>query len=264
MRTIHAEHGYSVIEVLISTALGTIVMAGVFDVYVSSIKNLKGKTDSVQMQADTKSAMEYMIRELRMAQTAYSTPTITHDDVTPPNSPVTHRDTIAFTRTEAAGFSSSNGNTATTLTDSNQSWQVNKFAQTAAAGSYSVWIKAGTGATSNPAIAYPILSNSTTTLTLQAGWPLPYPDTSSIYFIIRTKAFTLLSSDSTLRYNINGGAYQLLSQNVTAVEFSLANPCNATTMCVNVTMATRSKDPDPQTKTYNTYTMTDTARPRNH
>ena len=106
MRTVRSEQGYSMIEVLISTALGTIVLAGAFDVYVSSTKNLKGKTDSVRMQTDTKSAMEYMMRELRMAQTAYSTPTITHNDVTPPGLPVIHRDTIAFAKTEAAGFSS--------------------------------------------------------------------------------------------------------------------------------------------------------------
>lgn len=251
MKTISSEHGYSMMEVLISSALGAVVLAGAFDVYVSSTKSLNGQTNSVQMQADTKAALNYMIRELRMAQTAYSTPIIAPSG-----------DTITFTKTEDAGFSSG-GNTATTLLDANKSWAVNKFAPTSAAGSYFVWIKSGTGA-SAPAIAYPILSNTATALTLAGtGWPLPYPDNTSLYFIVRTKAFTLLT-DKTLRYSINGGAYQLLAQNVTGLMFSLTNPCNSTTVCVNVTLTARSKDLDPITKTYRTYTITDTARPRNH
>lgn len=262
MRTIHSEHGHSLTEVLISTALGAIVMAGAFDVYVSSTKSLKGQTNSVQMQSDTKSAMDYMIRELRMAQTAYSTPTITHDDVTPPNLPVIHRDTISFTRTEDAGFSSG-GNTATTLWDTNKSsaWKTNQFAPTTATGSYSVWIKSGTG---QGQIPQTIQSNTTTALTVTPGWTLPYPDTSSLYFIIRTKAFTLNASDNTVRYNINGGTYHLLAQNVTALSFVLANSCNSTTVCVTATLTARSKDSDPLTGQYRTYNMTDTARPRNH
>ncbi|TAL11403.1 MAG: prepilin-type N-terminal cleavage/methylation domain-containing protein, partial [Nitrospirae bacterium] len=98
MRTINSERGYSMMEVLISTALGTIVLAGAFDVYVSSTKSLQGQTNSVQMQSDTKAAMDYMIRELRMAQTAYSAPAIT--------TTLVPSDTISFTRTEDAGFSS--------------------------------------------------------------------------------------------------------------------------------------------------------------
>lgn len=244
-------------EVLISSALGTIVLAGVFDVYVSSTKNLTGQTNAVQIQADTKAAMDYMVRELRMAVAANTPLTITPGPLT--------GSTITFARGEDSGYSSG-GNTATTLWDTSKSWAVNKFAQTPAS-SYSVWIKSGTGATSSPPISYPILSNTATTLTLAgAGWPPPYPATDSLYFIVRTKAFTLLP-DKTLRYSINGGSYYLLAQNVTGLSFSqdFSNPpnkgCSATNICI--TLTAQSKDPDPNTKQYLTYTLTDTARARN-
>lgn len=233
------------LEVLIATALGTIVLAGTFDVYVSSTKSLMGQTNAVQMQADTKAALDYMVRELRMATTAYAPLAITATLAT--------NDTITFARGEESGYSSG-GNTATTLGDTSKSWTVNKFAPTAQ-GSYTVWIKTGAGVGES----HPIQSNTATTLALANGWTT-IPDTTSLYFIVRTKAFTLFA-DKTLRYSINGGAYNLLARNVTALSFSQANPCNATTVCV--TLTARSKDPDPLIGQYLTYTMTNTARPRN-
>lgn len=249
MRTIHSDKGYSMLEVLISTALGTLVLAGVFDVYIASTKNLTGQANVVHMQADTKAAMDFMVRELRMATTAYAAL-----DTSQPN-------TIKFARVEEYGYAS--GGTATTLTDSSKSqiWTNGKFA----GGTYFVWIKSGTGATSAPAIAYPILSNSTTTLTLAGtGWPLPYPATDSLYFIVRKKAFTRLAADQTARFSNNdGGTYSLLAQNITALSFSQGPPSCPAAGTVCVTLAAQSKDKDPNTGEYRTYTLADTANPRN-
>lgn len=244
MRLIRSEKGYSMMEVLISTALGTIVLAGVFDVYVSSTKNLTGQTNVVQMQADTKAAMDYMVRELRMAATAYAAL-----DTSQPN-------TIKFSRVEEYGYSSSSSNTSTTLRDSSKSaiWTTNKFA----GGTYFVWIKSGAGVGEIHAIQ----SNTTTTLTLKTGetWAAT-PNTTSLYFIVRKKAFTLLA-DQTLRYSSNDGAnYTLLAQNVTGLSFSQSPPCPAETVCI--TLTAQSKDPDPNTGQYRTYSLADTANPRN-
>lgn len=266
MNALTSEKGFSMMEVLISTALGALVLAGAFDVYVSSTKSLLNQTDDVQMQADTKAAMDYMLRELRTAVTAYAPLSIT--TTLAPN------DTITFARGEASGFSSSNNNTAITLTDavgtimrmnpsgtiSSQPWQVNQFAPTAAAGAYSVWIKTGTGVGQ----LRPIQSNTATTLTVSPAWTI-IPDTTSLYFIVRTKTFTRLA-DNTLRYNINGGTTYLLAQNVTALSLSVANPCDATiptaaTVCV--TLNARSKNLDHLTGKYKTYTLTNTVHPRN-
>jgi hypothetical protein len=251
VRTITSEDGYSMMEVLISAALGTIVLAGVFDVYVSSTKNLLNQSNAIQVQADTKAAMDYMVRELRMAVTAYTPLTIT---------PPLTGSTITFVRGEDSGYSSG-GNTATTLWDTSKAWTAHKFQQTSA-GSYSVWIKTGPSS----GTLRTIQDNTSTTLTVTPGWTAPYPDNTSLYFIVRTKAFTLLP-DKTLRYNINGGNYYLLAQNVTALSFSQdsSNPpnkgCSATNICI--TLTAQSKDPDPNTKQYLTYTLTDTARSRN-
>lgn len=238
------------LEVLISTALGTLVLAGVFDVYVASTKNLTGQANVVHMQADTKAAMDFMVRELRAAAATYAAL-----DTSQPN-------TIKFVRVEEYGYAS--GATATTLTDSTKAstWTTNKFA----GGTYFVWIKAGTGATSPPSsIAYPILSNTTNTLTLAGtGWPLPYPATDSLYFIVRKKAFTWLAADLTARFSNNDGAkYSLLAQNITALSFSQGPPSCPAAGTVCVTLAARSKDKDPNTGKYRTYTLTDTANPRN-
>ncbi len=254
MRTIHSDKGYSMLEVLISTALGTLVLAGVFDVYVASTKNLTGQANVVHMQADTKAAMDFMVRELRAGAATYAAL-----DTSQPN-------TIKFARVEDYGYAS--GGTATTLTDSTKAWATNP--QKFAGGTYFVWIKAGTGATSPPSsIAYPILSNTTNTLTLAGtGWPLPYPTTDSLYFIVRKKAFTLYTDPNdgtkTARFsNNNGGTYSLLAQNVTALSFSQGPPSCPAAGTVCVTLAARSKDKDPNTGEYRTYTLTDTANPRN-
>lgn len=241
---LRSDKGYSILEVLISAALGTLVLAGVFDVYIASTKNLKGQSNVVQMQADTKAAMDYMVRELRMATTAYAAL-----DTSQPS-------TIKFARAEEYGYSSSNSNTSTTLTDTRKSqiWTVNKFA----GGTYFVWIKTGAGVGE----IHTIQSNTTTTLTLKAGesWAVT-PNTTSLYFIVRKKAFTRLA-DNTVRYSNNdGGNYLLLAQNVTALSFSLVPPCPTASVCV--TLTARSKDPDPNTGQYRTYTLTDTANPRN-
>jgi Tfp pilus assembly protein PilW len=259
---IRSEKGYSMMEVLISTALGTIVLAGIFDVWVSSTKSLLSQSTSIQMQTDTKAAMDYMIRELRMAQTAYpSTPLAI-------TTTLANNDTITFAKAEDSGYSfPGNTNTSTTLLDTNKSstWKTNQFAPTAATGSYSVWIESGTGSGQ----VRTIQSNTTTSLTLTSGWTT-IPDSTSLYFIIRTKAFTLFA-DKTVRYRINGGNPTLLAQNVTGLSFALTNPCNTTTLCVTITLTAQSKAPDPLTgldpltgRPPGTYNLTDTARPRNH
>lgn len=252
MGTINSEDGYSMMEVLISAALGTIVLAGVFDVYVSSTKNLLNQSNAIQVQADTKAAMDYMVRELRMAVTAY-----TPLSITPPLT----GSTITFARGEDSGYASGPSGNSNTLWDSSKSWVVNKFAQNSA-GSYSIWIKTGPSS----GTLRTIQSNTATTLTVTPGWTVPYPDNNSLYFIVRTKSFTLLP-DKTLQYNVNGGSYHLLAQNVTGLSFSQdsANPpnkgCSVTNICV--TLTAQSKNPDQNTKQYLTYTLTDTARARN-
>lgn len=243
VRPFKSESGYSMTEVLISTALGGIVLAGVFDLYVSSSNSMMGQTNEVQMQAETKSAMDFMVREMRLM---YGAPTI--------STTLTANDTITFTRVEDAGYSSG-GNTPSTLWDTSKSWKTNAFAPTAN-GAYSVYIYLGQGSGE----VHPIKSNTATTLTLADTdvWATS-PDTSSLYYIYRTKSFTH-QSDNTLRYKIGSGSYNLLASNVTALTFAIS-PTDAAG--VDITFTTQTSTVDPRFGRYKTFTLIDTARRRN-
>lgn len=244
MNTIASEQGYSILEVLISAALGVIVLAGAFDVYISSTKSLMGQANIVQMQADTKAAMDYMVAELRMAYTGNTTLA----------SAIVASDTITFYRTKESGYAT--GGTTTTLTDTSKSWANDRFKSTAA-GTYFLWIKTGAGSPQgSPAT---ITGNTSTTLTLSSALGTA-PNSTSLYFIVQQKTFTRLA-DSSVQYLITGGTYHLLAKNATLLQFDQNSPCTTTTVCI--TLNTRSKDPDPRTKAYRTYSLTSSAMPRN-
>jgi len=231
------------LEVLISAALGTIVLAGVFDLYVSSSNSILGQTNVVQMQAETNSAKDFMVRELRLI---FGSPTIT----TTTNA----NDTISFTRIEESGYSSGGNNLTNpgTLNDSNKSWKVNAFAPTTS-GAYSVRIISGQGVGE----LHPILSNTASTLTLSdAGWT-SLPNTSSLYYITRDKAFRR-QADNTLRYQIQSGSFNLLAANVTSLTFSQPDPTS-----VSVALTAQTQTIDPRTGKYASYTLSDTVRKMN-
>lgn len=225
-------------EVLISTALGGIVLAGVFDLYVSSQKSILGQTNQTQMQTDMKTAMDYMSKELRLM---YGAPAISSTNAT--------NDTISFVRIEDSGYSSG-GNTATTLQDSHKSWKANAFAS----GAYAVQIINGLGVGE----VHPILSNTASTLSLaDAGWTT-IPNTTSLYYIVRNKLFRWRHSNNSLSYQIGSGPLNLLTANVTSVAFSQPDA-----QSVTITLTGQTQTIDPRTGQYASYTLTDTARRRN-
>ena len=249
MNTIASEKGYSILEVMISAALGAIVLAGAFDVYISSTKSIMGQANIVQMQADTKAAMDHMVAELRMAYTGGSNTLA---------SAIVDSDTITFYRVHESGYAT--GGDTTHLTDGSKNWTTDKFASTAA-GTYFLWIKTGAG--SGQASPATITNNTSNTLTLTSALataPSPTPSPGSLYFIVRQKTFTLLA-DMTVQYLITGGTYHLLAQNVTQLQFHQSSPCTITSMCI--TLSARSKDKDPRFNDYRRYSLTSSATPRN-
>ena len=246
MNTIASDKGYSILEVLISAALGVIVLAGAFDVYVSSTKSIMGQANIVQMQADTKAAMDIMVSELRMAYTGNTSLTQALVD----------SDTITFYRAHESGYAT--GGDTTHLTDTTKNWTTNKFASTSA-GSYFLWIKTGAG--SGQAAPATITSNTSNTLTLASALTTA-PGADSLYFIVRQKTFTLMS-DMTVQYLITGGTYHLLAQNVTQLLFEQGLPSSCTNTSVCITLATKTKDPDPRTGQFRTYSLTSSVTPRN-
>lgn len=242
MRTIKSEAGNSMIEMLIATALGGIILTGVFDLYSSSANGMLAQTDVIQLQTEAKSGMDYMNRELRLMR---GYPTVSTQVLT--------NDTITFDRTEESGYSSG-GNTTSTLWDTSKNWTANAYAPDASGPHYvTIIIGSGVGET------HLIKSNTATALTLADTdtWAL-LPDTSSLYFIIRTKTFTLYP-DNTLRYQVGIGPFSLLMvHNVTNLSFTQPDP-----MSVSISMTAQSQRIDPRTEQYQYYTLTDTVRKRN-
>jgi len=229
------------VEVLVSTALGTIVVLNVFELYSSSQNTVLGQTNAVQMQTYANTAMNSMTKELRLM---HGTPTI--------STTTALNDTISFTRIQDSGYSSG-GNTVLRLHDSSKSWPVNAFAP-GSFGSYSVAIVSGTGAGQT----HPILRNSASVLTLSdTGWTV-IPDNTSLYYIILNKTFEL-QPDNTLRVQIGNGPFNIMAANVTSLAFSQPDPS-----AVTIALTTQTQTVDPRTGTYLSYSLTDTARRRDN
>ena len=90
-----SEQGVTVVELLIAMAIVSTVLAGTYRSFISSSKRLIGQNGVVEMQAEARAAMDFMVQELRLA---VGTPTI--------STTVTANDTISFDRVEDAGGSS--------------------------------------------------------------------------------------------------------------------------------------------------------------
>jgi Tfp pilus assembly protein PilW len=236
------DHGLTVVELLISITFLMVVLGGIYTVFVSANKAFLAQNTLVEMQADTRAAMEFMVRELRLA---YGTVTI--------STTVTANDTISFDRVEETGYSSG-GNSSATLNDSRKAWQADEFAPVSTSA-YTVRIIAGTGVGQ----ARTIQSNTATQLTVSAAWGT-IPDATSLYLITRQKAFTRTSTaDNVLRYRIGaGGANQPLAENISAHSFTQPD---ANTITIALTGRTRALD--PRSGEYRHYTITETVRRRN-
>lgn len=241
MRTVtSSEAGYSMTEVLISTALGGIILAGVFDLYISSSNSIMGQMNTVQMQTDAKAAMNFMAKELQLMNGA---PTINASG-----------DTITFVRVADSGYSSG-GNTASTLWDASKNWTPNVYAPTVD-GAYSVKIILGGGVGET----HPLKGNTATTLTLADTdtWSA-IPDATSLYFIYLNKTFTRLPGN-TLHYRIENGPLRLLAANITDMEFK---PNASDPYATDITMIAQTQAKDPRTGQYEHYTLAQTVRRRN-
>src|SRR5262249_2549964 len=232
-----SEQGLAANELLIAMAIVSVLSAQAYNAFLSSSQRLVRQHELVEMQTDARAAMDFMVRELRLA---FGTLTIT--------TTVATHDTITFDRLEDAG-SSSGGNTTTTLHDTRKTWSASSFTP-----SYTVRIIAGTGAGQ----ARSISANTSTQLTVSSAWGTP-PDSSSFYVITRKKAFTRTStSDNVLRYTAGGSVNQPLANLITNHTFSQPD---ANTIGITLTAQTRNSDPNTQHKRQ--YTLSETVLRRN-
>jgi prepilin-type N-terminal cleavage/methylation domain-containing protein len=232
-----SEQGFTVNELLVAVAIFSVVLAGAYNAFLSSSQRLVLQNELIEMQTDARAAMDFMVRELRLA---FGTPIIT--------TTATTNDTITFNRLEDAG-SSSGGNTTTTLHDTRKTWSASSLT-----ASYTVRIISGTGAGQ----ARSISANTSTQLTVSRAWETP-PDSSSFYVITRKKAFTRTStSDNVLRYTAGGSVNQPLANLITSHTFSQPD---ANMISITLTAQTRNGDPNTQHKRQ--YTLAETVLRRN-
>jgi prepilin-type N-terminal cleavage/methylation domain-containing protein len=239
-----SDKGYTIIEMLIAMAIVGIVLAGIYDLVISSSRTYLAQNAIVEMQADGRAAMDFMARELRQA---FDNPTI--------STTTTSNDTISFNRVEETGYSSG-GNSATTLNDTRKLWAAGSFAPSSTS-SFTVRIIRGTGSGQAPKT---INNNSSTQLTLSQPWGT-VPDTTSVYVITRNKTFTRTDpSDNVLRYRIGttAAASNPLSENITSHSFSQPGP-----NILRITLTARTSSIDPNTKQYRYYTLTEDVSIRN-
>jgi len=232
-----SEQGFTVNELLITVAILSVLSAQAYNAFLSSSRRLVLQNEIVEMQTDARAAMDFMVRELRLA---FGPPTIT--------ATVTTNDTITFDRLEDAGYSSG-GNTITTLNDTRKTWSSSNFTT-----SYTVGIISGTGAGQ----ARSISAHTSTQLTVSSAWDTP-PDSSSFYVITRRKAFTRTSaSDNVLRYTAGGSVNQPLADLITSHTFSQPD---ANT--IGITLTAQTRNVDPKTGQKRQYTLTETVLRRN-
>jgi prepilin-type N-terminal cleavage/methylation domain-containing protein len=232
-----SEQGFTVHELLIAVAILSVISAGAYNAFLSSSQRLALQNEIIEMQTEARTAMDFMVRELRLA---FGTPIIT--------TTVTANDTITFDRLEDAGYSSG-GNTTTTLHDTRKTWAASSFT-----ASYMVRIISGTGAGQ----ARSISANTSTKLTVSSAWGTP-PDSSSFYVITRQKAFTRTSaSDNVLRYTAGGSVNQPLAELITSHTFSQPD---ANT--ISITLTAQTKNIDRNTRQKHQYTLTETVQKRN-
>jgi prepilin-type N-terminal cleavage/methylation domain-containing protein len=238
-----SDKGYTIVEMLIGMAIVGIVVAGIYNLVISSSRTYLAQNATVEMQSDGRAAMDFLARELRQA---FDNPTI--------STSYTANDTISFNRVEATGYSSG-GNTATTLNDARKSWVAGSFAPSGTS-SFTVRIISGTGSGQPSKI---ISNNSSTQLTLSQNWAT-VPDATSVYVITINKGFTRTSaSDNVLRYRIGTtGTNNPLAENITSHSFSQPSPNT-----LRITLTARTSSPDPNTKQYRYYTLTEDVSIRN-
>jgi prepilin-type N-terminal cleavage/methylation domain-containing protein len=242
-----SDKGYTIIEMLIAMAIVSIVLAGIYDLVISSSRTYLAQNAIVEMQADSRAAMDFMVRELRLAcnKPPCTPPTISTNTA--------KDDTISFDRVEDTGYSSGGG--LSTLTDSRKNWNPNEF-KSLEDSSYTVSIVSGTGSPQNRIIS----GNSSDTLTVSSQWGTP-PDATSLYLITRKKEFTRTStSDNVLRYRIGatGNRYPL-AENIKNHSFSQPKPTDP----IRITLTGQTRARDPITKEYRTYMLTEDVTIRN-
>jgi hypothetical protein len=221
---------------MIAMVISLIVLAGIYNVFISSNRSYFIQESITDMQQNARASIEFIARELR------NTVVIGAIDTTSGNSSITF-----YTDEDNADVGvSTGGNTNTTLNDTTKSWTTNKWQNKIVA------IVDGTGKGQIRTIS----SNTPTQLTVSTAWTT-VPDSTSVYHIgVEKKGFSRTSDDNILRYTKGGSVNQPFTENITSLTLTAddLNINNIKRIDIELTARTSRTDPNMNNQ-YHYYTV---------
>ncbi|MEW6674881.1 MAG: prepilin-type N-terminal cleavage/methylation domain-containing protein [Nitrospirota bacterium] len=235
--------GFTLVELMVAMVISLIVLAGIYNVFISSNRSYFIQESITDMQQNARASIEFMARELRNAVI------IEAINTTSGNSSITF-----YTDGEDADVGvSTGGNTNTTLNDTTKSWTTNKWQNKIVA------IVDGTGKGQIRTIS----SNTSTQLIVSTSWTT-VPDNTSVYHIdVENKGFSR-TSDNILRYTKGGSVNQPFTENITELTLTAddTNIDNIKRINVQLTARTSREDPNMNNQ-YHYYTVNTSIKLRN-
>lgn len=238
--------GFTLVELMIAMVISLIVLAGIYNVFISSNRSYFIQESITDMQQNARASIEFMARELRNAVV------IEAINTTSGNSSITF---YIYTDGDNADVGvSTGGNTNTTLNDTTKSWTTNKWQNKIVA------IVDGTGKGQIRTIS----SNTPTQLTVSTAWTT-VPDSTSVYHIgVEKKGFSRTSNDNILRYTKGGSVNQPFTENITSLTLTAddLNINNIKRIDIELTARTSMTDPNMNNQ-YHFYTVKTSVKLRN-
>ena len=236
--------GFTLVELMIAMVISLIVIAGIYNVFISSNRSYFIQESITGMQQNARASTEFMARELRNAVI------IEAIDTTSDNSSITF-----YTDEEDSDVGVSTGsNTNTTLNDTTKSWTTNKWQDKTVA------IVDGTGKGQIRTTS----SNTSNKLTVSSNWTT-VPDATSVYHIdVENKGFSRTSDDNILRYTKGGSVNQPFTENITSLTLTAddTNINNIKKIDAQLTARTARTDPNMNDQ-YHYYTVKTSIKLRN-
>jgi len=178
------ERGLSLVEIIIMVAVSTLIVTGVFSIYISSQKNFAKQESISRMHQETRITINLIGKKLKHIDNILSL------DCTPGAS------SISFTGIEEMGTATSG--TASSLTNTTKNWTADNWIN------HEVVIQEG----ASSGDIRTICSNTTDTLLVSAAgcgnnWT-SLPNTTSYYVVRSSGVFAIDLASEKINYTVNG------------------------------------------------------------
>lgn len=236
--------GFTLVELMIAMVISLIVLAGIYNVFISSNRSYFIQESITDMQQNARASTEFMARELK------NTVVIEAIDTTPDNSSITF-----YTDGDNADMGvSTGGNTNVTLNDTTKSWTPNEWQNKIVA------IVKGTGKGQTRTVS----SNTSNQLIVSEKWTT-VPNNTSVYHVdVEKKGFSRTSDDNILRYTKGGSVNQPFADNITSLTLTADDTDINKIKRIDIKLTARTSRTDPNIgNQYHYYTVKTIVKLRN-